>query len=90
MVSGTTGQIDGTLGYFRGNTLRSIRMDTTGTLTAYPGYVDHPAAGGVASVAATTAVGQNMTFGASERVGYEPYFSVFSPAAIGAPLEVNA
>jgi hypothetical protein len=86
MASGPTASLDGTLGYVRGNTLRSIRMDTTGTLTGYPGYLDHPVAGGVANVGARTTVGRNMTFRASERVGYEPFFNVFSPGASGAPL----
>ena len=86
MTSGSTASLDGTLGYFRGNALGSIRMNSTGTLTAYPGYLDSPAAGGVANVAARTTVGRNLTLGASERVGYEPFFNVFSPGASSAPL----
>jgi hypothetical protein len=86
MASGTTGSLDGTLGYFRGNALRSIHMDSTGSLTAYPDYMDRPAAGGSALIDARTTVGRSTTFGASERVGYEPFFSVFSPGANSSSL----
>ena len=86
MASGSGASLDGTLAYFRGNTLRSIRMDSTGTLTAYPGYLDSPAPGGVVNFAARTTVGRDTTFGASERVGYEPFFNAFSQGASGAPL----
>jgi hypothetical protein len=86
MASGATGYMDGTLGYFRGNTLRSIRMDSTGSVTAYPGYLDRPAAGGVVAMDAKTPVGRNLTLRASERVGYEPLFNVISPGASSAPL----
>jgi hypothetical protein len=85
MASGTTASMDGTLGYFRGNRLHSIRMDGTGTLTAYPGYLDGPAAGGIADVAARTTLGSDLTLDASERVGYAPLFSVFPAGASGAP-----
>ena len=86
MASGTTAMLDGTLGYFRGNELRSIRLDATGTLTAYPGYLDHPAGGGIAILDARTNAGRDTTLVFSERVGYEPFFNVFSPGAGGAPL----
>ena len=76
MASGTTAMLDGTLGYFRGNSLRSIRLDTTGTLTAYPGYLDHPAGGGIANFDARTNAGRDTTLAFSERVGYEPFFNV--------------
>ena len=86
MASGSGAFLDGTLGYFRGNALHSIRTDSTGSLTAYPGYLDHPAPGGVVNVDARTTVGRNWTIGASERVGYEPLFNVLSPGASGTPL----
>ena len=86
MASGSTGSLDATLGYFRGNALRSIRMDSTGSLVAYPGYLDRPAPGGVVTVDGKTPLGRNLTFGASERVGYESLFNVFSPGASSAPL----
>ena len=86
MASGTTANLDATLGYFKGNTLRSIHFDTTGTLTAYPGYVDRPAAGGIANVGARTNVGRDTTLSVGERAGYEPFFNAFSQGAGGAPL----
>jgi hypothetical protein len=86
MASGSTGSLDGTLGYFRGNALRSLRMASTGSLTAYPDYMDRPAAGGVATIDARTTIGRSTTFGASERVGYEPFFNVFSAGTSSAPL----
>jgi hypothetical protein len=86
MASGGTGYLDGTLGYFHGNTLRSVQVDSTGSLTAYPGYMEHPAPGGVVAVAAKTPVGRDLTFEASERAGYEPLFNVYSPGASGTPL----
>jgi hypothetical protein len=86
MASGTTAMIDGTLGYFRGNNLRSIRLDTTGTLTAYPGYLDHPAGGGIVNFHARTNAGRSTTLAFTQRVGYEPFFNTFSQGAGGAPL----
>ena len=86
MASGTTAMLDGTLGYFQGNSLRSIRLDTTGTLTAYPGYLDRPAAGGIVNFGARTNAGRDTTLSFSERVGYEPFFNAFSQGAGGAPL----
>ena len=86
MASGTTANMDATLGYFRGNSLRSIRLDTTGTLTAYPGYLDRPAGGGIANIGARTNAGRDTTLAISERVGYEPFFNAFSQGAGGAPL----
>jgi len=81
IASGSTGYLDGTLGYFRGDTRRSIRIGSTGNLQAYPGYLERPAAGGAATVDAMTMVGRNLTFRASERVRYESLFNVFSPGA---------
>ena len=86
MASGSTGYLDATLDYFRGNTFRAIRMGSTGDLHAYPGYLEGPAAGGVITADARTTVGRTLTVRASERVGYEPFFSVFSPGAGSAPL----
>lgn len=86
MASGSSESLDATLGYFRGNTLRSIRMESTGNLLEYPGYLQHPAAGGAATVNASTTVGRNQTIRASERVGYEPFFNIFSPGASSVPL----
>ena len=84
MASGTTADADATLGYFRGNALRSIRFDTTGTLTAYPAYLDRPAGGGIANLGARTNAGRDTTLAISERVGYEPFFNAFSQGAGGA------
>ena len=86
MASGSTGSLDTTLGYFRGNTLRSVRVDSTGNLLAYPGYLQGLAAGGAVAAGASTTVGRDQTLRASERVGYEPLFNVFSPGASGTPL----
>ena len=86
MASGTTATLDGTLGYFQGNSLRSIRLDTTGTLTAYPGYLDHPAGGGIVNFDARTNAGRDTTLAFTQRVGYEPFFNTFSQGAGGAPL----
>ena len=86
MASGTTAMLDGTLSYFQGNSLRSIRLDTTGTLTAYPGYLDHPAGGGIANFDARTNAGRDTTLAFTQRVGYEPFFNAFSQGAGGAPL----
>ena len=86
MASGTTAFLDSTLGYFRGNNVRSIRLDGTGSLPAYPGYIYHPAPGGVANVDAKTNVGRVLTLGVAERFGYEPFFNVFSPGSSGVPL----
>lgn len=86
MASGGTGYLDGTLAYFHGNALRSFRIDSTGTLTAYPGYLDHPSPGGSVFLDARTPIGRDTTFGASERVGYEPLFNVYSQGGSSAPL----
>jgi hypothetical protein len=86
IVSGSTGYVDAALGYFRGNTLRSIRVQSTGNVQAYPGYLDHPAAGGAATVGAGTTLGGDLTLRASERVAYEPLFNVFSTGASNTPL----
>jgi len=85
MASGTTAMLDGTLGYFQGNSLRSIRLDTTGTLTAYPGYLDRPAGGGIVNVDARTNAGRDTTLAFTQRVGYEPFFNAFSQGASSAP-----
>jgi hypothetical protein len=86
MASGATGLMNGTLSYFRGNTRHALTMDGTGTLTAYPGYLDSPAPGAVARIGATTTVGRDMTIDVSERAGYEPFFNVLSTGAGAAPL----
>jgi hypothetical protein len=86
MASGGTGYMDASLKYFHGNSLRSVGIDSTGSLTAYPGYLDHPAPGAFVNLSGRMPVGRNTTFGASQRVGYEPLFNVFSPGASGTPL----
>jgi len=86
MASGSTANADATLGYFLGNTARSLRMDVTGNVVSYPKYLDGPAAGGSADIGAQTRVGRSVTLRASERVGYEPFFSVFAPPGSGATL----
>jgi len=86
MASGTMAMLNGTLGYLYGNSLRSIRLDATGTLTAYPGYLDDPAGGGIVNFDARTNAGRDTTLSFSERVGYEPFFSAYSQGAGGAPL----
>ena len=86
MVSGPTASVDGTLGYFRGNGLRSVQLDTTGSLTGYPGNLDSPAPAGVVNLAIRTPVGRDLTLGLSQRVSYDSLFNVFSPGAGGTPL----
>ncbi len=86
MASGSTGYFDAALGYFYGNALRSVRVDAAGSLQAYPDYLDGVAPGGAATISAQTNLGRRTLFRASERVGYEPLFSVFSPGASSAPL----
>jgi hypothetical protein len=86
MASGSTGSVDAVFGYFRGNALRSISMDSTGNLMAYPGYLDHPAAGASATVGGRTVAGRDLTLGASERVGYEPLFNTYSAQATSGML----
>ncbi len=78
------------LDYLRANTRRSLKVDTLGTLQGYPGYLDQPAAGGVATVDAMAKAGHSLTFNASERVGYEPFFNVFSQGASSLPLPPGA
>jgi hypothetical protein len=85
IVSGSTGFADGTLDYFRGNTSRAIRMASTGSLRAYPGYLDRPAAGGAATLEARTRAGRKLVIRASQRVAYEPSFSVFTSRVSGPP-----
>jgi len=86
MASGSTGFLAATLGYFRGNASRSIRMESTGNLRAYPDNLQRPAPGGTGTVDARTTVGRSVTLRASERIGHEPFFSVFSAGASDAPL----
>jgi hypothetical protein len=86
MASGSTASADASLGYFHGNTLRSIQMNATGSLVGYPGYLEHPAPGGVADVAFRTTLGRSMTLRASDRVGYEPLFNVFPASSAVAPM----
>jgi hypothetical protein len=86
MASGYNASLDATLGYFRGNARRSLRVDSTGNLFAYPGYLEGVSAGGAATVGVSTAVGRDQTVRISERVGYEPYFNVYSPGASATPL----
>ncbi len=86
MASGSTANADASLGYYVGNTARSLRADVTGNIVTYPKYLDGPAAGGSASIGGQTRVGRSVTLRASERVGYEPFFSVFAPPGSGATL----
>jgi hypothetical protein len=90
MTSGSTGYVNATLNYLRANSRRSLKVDTVGTLQGYPGYIDHPAAGGAATIDGMARAGHSLTFNASERVGYEPFFNVFSPGASSAPLPPGA
>ena len=86
MLSGTTGFLDTSLDYFRGNSSRFLRVASTGNLRTYPGHMGRPAAGALLNVEARTDAGQNLTLGGSERAGYEPMFSVFAPSDSAAPL----
>jgi hypothetical protein len=86
MVSGATGSVDGTLGYFRGNSLRSVRLDTTGSLLGYPGNLENPAPAGSVSAAVRTPMGRDLTLGLSQRAAYEPLFNVLSPGSGSGPL----
>ena len=86
MVSGSTVFAGGTLAYFRGNRRHSIRMDGTGTLAGYPGNLDTPAPGAVATIGASTALGRDLTLDVSQRAAYEPFFNAFNAAAGSTPL----
>ena len=86
MVSGTTASVDGTLGYFRGNSLRSFQLDTTGSLIGYPDNLENPAPAGSLNASGRTPMGRATTLGLSARVSYEPLFSVLSPGAGTGPL----
>jgi hypothetical protein len=86
MASGGTAYADGTLNYLRGNRRHSVRVDSTGSLTAYPGYLDNPAPGAIVDVGILTTAGRDTKFTLSERVGYEPFFNVYSPGASTTPL----
>ena len=74
-ASGYTGFLDARLDYFRGTTLRSIRVGSGGSLRTYPGYLDSPAPGGLATIEGTTALGRKHTLRVSERVEYLPLFT---------------
>ncbi|HPW19619.1 MAG TPA: hypothetical protein PLE61_02305 [Vicinamibacterales bacterium] len=86
MASGSTADGEAALSYFVGNAARSLRADAAGTLMHYPKYLDKPAAGAFASLGATTRAGRRVTLRASERVGYEPFFSVYAPPGSGGAL----
>ncbi len=86
MVSGTTASVDGTLGYFRGNNFRSFQLDATGSLIGYPDNLENPAPAGSVNASVRTPLGRATTLGLSERVSYEPLFSVLSPGAGTGPL----
>jgi hypothetical protein len=85
MISGTTASLSGTLGYFEGNTRHSIQMGTTGSLSAYPDNLDHPAPAGAGNVGVRTTVGRDLTIAASEQVFYQPLYNFYSPGASSAP-----
>jgi hypothetical protein len=86
MASGGTGYLDGTLTYFSGNTRHSLDLDATGSLSAYPGYLDDPAPGAIVNASVATTVGRDTRFRFSERAGYESLFNVYSQGASSAPL----
>jgi len=86
VASGSTGYLDGTLDYFRGNRLRSMEVHATGDLRAYPAYLDQPAPGGTAALGGRTTIGRDLTLRASERIGYEPLFNAFSSGATSGAL----
>jgi hypothetical protein len=86
MASGPTASLDSTLDYFRGNARRSLRVDTTGNLVAYPGHLKGVVPGGAVDLGGSTILGRDQTIRVSERVGYEPLFSVFSSGASLTPL----
>ena len=86
MVSGATASVDGTLSYFRGNNLRSFRLDTSGSLVGYPDNLEDPAPGGRVFADIRTPLGSSLTLGLSERVSYLPLFNVLSEGAGTGPL----
>ena len=86
MVSGATASVDGTLGYFRGNGLRSVQLDTTGSLIGYPDNLENPAPAGAINAQVRTPLGRALTLGLSQLVSYEPLFNVLSPGAGSGPL----
>ena len=86
MVSGAAASVDGTLAYFRGNSLRSFRLDTSGALLGYPGNLENPAPAGSVNADVRAPLGRNVALGLSERVSYEPLFNAFSSGAGTGPL----
>jgi opacity protein-like surface antigen len=86
MVSGATASVDGTLGFFRGNNLRSFQLDTTGSLIGYPNNLEDPAPAGSVNASVRTPMGRATTLGLSEWVSYDPLFNVLSPGAGVGPL----
>lgn len=90
MASGSTASLDAALDYSFGNELHSFSAESAGNVRAYPGYLEHPAAGGHAGLRARTTAGRSLTLAASERVGYEPFFNVFSTGSSGVSLPAGA
>ena len=86
MVSGTTVSVDGTLAYYRGNSLRSFQLGATGSLMGYPDNLEDPAPAGTVNASGRTPMGRATTLGLSARVGYAPLFSVLSQGAGTGPL----
>ncbi len=86
MASGSTASLDGTLNYRRGNQLRSLTLDTTGNVMAYPDQLDDLVAGGTVTLGARTSMGRANTVAISQRAGYEPLINVLSPGGNGVVL----
>ena len=86
MVSGTTASVDGTLSYFRGNSLRSFSLDASGSLMGYPDNLDDPAPGGSVTADVRTPMGRSLSLSLSQRAAYVPLFNVLSPGAGTGPL----
>ena len=86
MVSGTTASVDATLAYFRGNSLRSFSLDTSGSLMGYPDNLDEPAPGGSVNAEVRAPMGRSLSLSLSQRAAYVPLFNVLSPGAGTGPL----
>lgn len=86
MISGATAAADATLAYFRGNTLRSFRLETSGSLMGYPDNLENPAAGGSIDAVVKTPVGRSLGVSLTQRAAYEPLINVLSPGAGAGPV----
>ena len=84
-TSGYAGQANAALDFFHGKTSRSIRVVGSGTLSAYPEFIDGVVPGASLAMDGVTSLGRRNSLTVRQQLGYEPLFAFRGLSAVAGP-----